>query len=141
MYDRARRRGITGRTGYLTIAYENIIMRRGHRIVAELAQSPGEKRQELVKDLLRVGRRRDEGDHEVATIGVHASSPTLPLNDAHTVCRTIRLIDLLLAALMTTVDNRRINNPREECRFSNRLDHLGFERKVIFEGEILYGTS
>ena len=113
-------------------------MRSSDGFVSHLSQSPGEKRQELVIDLLRVGRRRDEGDHEVATIGVHASSPTLPLNDSHAVGRTIRLVHLLLAQLMAAVDNRRIDNPREKRRFGNRLHHLSFEGEVVLQREILY---
>ena len=69
------------------------------------------------------------------------SITALPLNDPYAVGGTIRLVHLLLAELMTAVDDRRRHDPGEERRFGDRLHHLRFESEVVLQKQVLYGAS
>ena len=106
-------------------------MRRSDGGQSAVSEGATEHAQEVGKDDFAVGRWGDEGEHEVAGVGIDASSPTLALHDGDTVRAAVSLVHFRRCTLVPAVDDRRLYNPRKERRFFDTLYQVLFYRQIV----------
>lgn len=114
----------------LSATDEYIVVRRGDRLQAQGLQHAGKRLYEPAEDLLAMRIGADEADHEIALVGIDAPSPALSLHNIDAVLKAIRLVDLRLALLMASEDDRRLDAPTEEQVFCGCLRQTDFLIKI-----------